>query len=237
MAALPDHTPDVVKFTTFLRNVAQIPTGALPDAAPVIQHAFDAALDMVNLDLGIAVAQATSWSPYELAVYNLATHYLVEYAADQSYPLSALTWQAGIATATTVTPHGLLPGDQVRIVGVSPLAYAGPAPAAGVTITDVIDNVHIGYHLARNPGQAVLLSGAAAQALYFACARRAFRLSSFVPGVVGSTSDLSTSVGLDNPDFFRNLTLDQLQLLKTPWGRNYLAIAQKYGPGVWGLTL
>lgn len=233
MAPLPDHTPDITKFTTFLRNVARISVGNLPDNSPSIQHAFDYAAEMVNLDLGIIPAAPGSWSIYEQAVYNLATHTLIEYAQDASYPILALSWSAGVVSATTNTPHQMMPGDQIKIVGVSPLAYGG---SGAVTLTAVPDNTHFGYLLPRDPGGAMLLSGAAAQSQFFADARRVLKLNSFTPGIVGSTSDLSTSVSLDVPEFFKHLTLDQLQLLKTPYGRAYLRLAQRYGPTVWGIT-
>lgn len=71
---------------------------------------------------------------------------------------------------------------------------------------------------------------------YFADLRAALKLDSFVAGVVSSSSDNATSQSLELPDFFKNLTLDELQLLKTPWGRRYLGLAQAYGPAGWGIT-
>ena len=65
--------------------------------------------------------------------------------------------------------------------------------------------------------------------------RAAYKINSFVPGIVSSTSDNSTSTSLATPDFFNNLTLSDLQLMKTPYGRTYLAIAQKAGD-LWGLS-
>jgi hypothetical protein len=234
VAVTVNHTPSLSGFTTFVRNVVGIPAGYLPDASPVLQHTLDHSLDTVNLDIGvIAPGQRTSWSPYELATYNLAAHLLLEFADDVAYPLSVLSWAAGLVTGVTSVPHTIMPGDQVKLVAVSPLAYA---PGA-VTVTDVTDNTHFGYRIPRDPGTATLLAGASVQSYYFAKLRKDLKLNTFVPGVVSSTSDLSTSVGLDNPDFFKNLTLDQLQLLKTPYGQRYLAIAQKYGPTVWGLTI
>jgi hypothetical protein len=69
----------------------------------------------------------------------------------------------------------------------------------------------------------------------FADIRTAYKINSFVPGFVSSTSDNGTSTSLETPDFFRELTLSDLQLMKTPYGRAYLAIAQKAG-GLWGIT-
>jgi hypothetical protein len=62
-----------------------------------------------------------------------------------------------------------------------------------------------------------------------------FGLFNFVPGVVQSAADVSTSDGLLVPEFMKGLTLQNLALLKTPWGRQYLAIAQDTGT-IWGLT-
>jgi hypothetical protein len=69
----------------------------------------------------------------------------------------------------------------------------------------------------------------------FATLREMYRINSFVPGVVQSTSDNGTSTSLLVPDFLKELTLSDLQELKTPYGRAYLAIAQKYGT-LWGIT-
>jgi hypothetical protein len=71
---------------------------------------------------------------------------------------------------------------------------------------------------------------------YFKDLRAQWKIDSFVPGVVQSASDEGTSSSLQIPEFFNNLTLADLQLLKDPWGRAYMAIAQNYGPTVWGLN-
>lgn len=70
---------------------------------------------------------------------------------------------------------------------------------------------------------------------FFADARKAYGINNFVPGVVQSSEDESTSETQLVPDFFKTLTLSNLQNLKTPYGRQYLAIAQDYGT-LWGLT-
>ena len=70
---------------------------------------------------------------------------------------------------------------------------------------------------------------------YFATARTSFNSTGFVAGVIGASADESTSQTLITPDAMKNLTLADLQNLKTPWGRQYLAFAQSYGT-LWGLT-
>lgn len=62
-----------------------------------------------------------------------------------------------------------------------------------------------------------------------------FGLSTFIAGNVEAAADESTSDTLVVPDFFKTLTLMDLQNLRTPYGREYLAMAQAWGP-LWGLT-
>lgn len=71
---------------------------------------------------------------------------------------------------------------------------------------------------------------------FFANMRRTLGINNFVPGVISSTSDESTSESLLNPEFMSQLQFSDLQQTKTPWGRAYLAIAQKYGPSVVGIN-
>lgn len=55
-------------------------------------------------------------------------------------------------------------------------------------------------------------------------------------GVPTSAGDGGTSVGLLNPERMRNMTFSELQLLKTPFGRRYLGIAQNFGDAPFGLS-
>lgn len=71
---------------------------------------------------------------------------------------------------------------------------------------------------------------------FFETTREKLGINKFSPGVVSSTSDQATATSLLNPEFMRNLTIDNLDNLRTPWGRQYLAFAQKYGPSVWGCS-
>jgi hypothetical protein len=70
---------------------------------------------------------------------------------------------------------------------------------------------------------------------YFMKLREDLGINSFTAGVVTATSDETTSTTLTTPDAFKNLTIGDLQNLKTPWGRDYLATAQKFGT-LWGIS-
>lgn len=70
---------------------------------------------------------------------------------------------------------------------------------------------------------------------YWAYLRSQYGVLNFVAGVVQSTSDEGTSVSYQVPEQFKNLTIANLQNLKTPYGRAYLGIAGSWGP-LWGLS-
>lgn len=70
---------------------------------------------------------------------------------------------------------------------------------------------------------------------FFADARADMKLTSFTPGVVNSAADQGTSDSLLSPDFLKGLTLGQLQALRDPYGRQWLAMMQDNGP-IWGIS-
>jgi hypothetical protein len=71
---------------------------------------------------------------------------------------------------------------------------------------------------------------------YFQTLRTNMNLNAFVPGIIQSSSDQGTSQSFAIPDFIKSMTMGDLQLMQTPWGRNYLNLAQAAGPTIWGLT-
>ena len=70
---------------------------------------------------------------------------------------------------------------------------------------------------------------------FFTDYRAANNLNAFVSGVIQSASDEGTSDSFVVSDFMKNFTLADLQYLKDPYGRQYLAFAQRLGT-LWGLT-
>lgn len=88
-----------------------------------------------------------------------------------------------------------------------------------------------------NLGTSNLIEMAADQigSTFFADVRKSFNMAGFMPGVIQASADESTSTTMLVPEFMKNLTLADLQYLKNPWGRAYLAIAQRIGT-LWGMT-
>jgi hypothetical protein len=151
--AVAPTAPTLAGFILFLRNVAGISTTVLPDSSAVIAMAYSVALDIVNLTL-----QQAGVNIYALAVYNLSTDNVINYAQDQ----------------------------------------------VGQT--------------------------------YFSDLRKSFNTNGFVGGVVSSTGDEGTNQSMVIQQAAENFTMANIQQLKTPYGRQYMAFAQSYGSTIVGLS-
>lgn len=71
---------------------------------------------------------------------------------------------------------------------------------------------------------------------YFKDLRRDMKIERPALGVASSGSDQGTSGTVLNPEFMKQLTLADLQVLRTPWGREYIGIAQSWGSTLWGVS-
>lgn len=69
----------------------------------------------------------------------------------------------------------------------------------------------------------------------FSDTRQNLGLNNFSAGPITSASDNATSASRLVPDFYKTLSLADLQMLRDPWGRQYLMIAQQFG-SLWKLT-
>ena len=70
---------------------------------------------------------------------------------------------------------------------------------------------------------------------FFQYLRKQNNMLGFTTGIVNSSSDEGTSVSLTVPKQAENLTIGQLNLTTSIWGRTYLGYAQSFGTN-WGLS-
>jgi hypothetical protein len=232
--------PSLADFQLFIQNVMGVPVAYLPPTDPIIGFAYGWALDIANDQLsGLpSPAQNGQWSQYELAIYNLAAHGLIEFANDQSFPITALSWASpGIATASLASPSPLAAGQVVQVSGCSPIQW-NTIDQNGALISAVVlsvpDSQHFTYAVPLQPTTPTAFGNVGYT--LFQNTRTASKMGQFAPGVVSSSGDVGTSASLLNPEFFKNLTLMDLQLVKTIYGRRYLTISQAYGPTIWALS-
>lgn len=66
--------------------------------------------------------------------------------------------------------------------------------------------------------------------------RQSLGINSMMIGLITAAHDQGTGEQTYIPDTIKNMTLANLQLLKSPWGRKYLMIAGQWGY-IWGLTI
>jgi hypothetical protein len=216
--------PNLTDFITFCQSQGVVAAVLNPDS-PDFQWALDYAVDRAPYVPPVPV------SAYILACYNLGLHVLIESAQDQTgLAITSMAWAGGLVTVTAPAALGFNVGETfpVMIVGTAPVGYNGCYTAC-VTGADTFT-----YPLETNPG-AVTAIGLFNMS-FFATARSLFKLLQLVAGPVQSTGDQGTNTTLVVPDFFKTLTLEDLDLIKTPWGRRYLAYAQKAGPTVVGIS-
>ncbi len=77
--------------------------------------------------------------------------------------------------------------------------------------------------------------GTATPPTYWSDLRKNYGCNDFVAGVVSSSSDESTSSSQEVIAQLKDLSIGQLQNLKTPYGRQYLAFAAQFG-SLWGIS-
>jgi hypothetical protein len=91
-------------------------------------------------------------------------------------------------------------------------------------------------NFAQDLPSAAIIDGSQPPMPFFAWTRKQFNLNGFVSGAITASSDNGTSASFDVPDWAKKLTVSQLSNLQTPYGRQYLGIAQAYGPSIVGLS-
>lgn len=143
--------PTQAGYLDFLRNVVGIAAEALPNDSPYVSMTYGASVELV-----LHLLQRMP-STYTIAVYNLATHFLVSQCPDQE----------------------------------------------GQTIFNDL--------------------------------RVKFGLMNFTPGLIQASNDETTGQSWMIPDIFKKSNLRELDLMKTPWGRTYMEIAQ-IGFPMWGIS-
>lgn len=256
------YPPNVGDYYGFLTAVVGVPENALaaplgPPAAPVLSSVAGgsqlAATYFVSITVTSKYGESLPSAPISLAVP--ANSLLV--VTPPAFATGALTWNvyAGFAVNTLTLQASALvltvPWDEPAtglIAGVTPPTLdSSGAPILTTTLTIAADIANSALEQASNDIYMLAVYNLAtdrlvnyaqdtAPANYFSTLRNNYKLSAFVPGVVSSSSDNGSATTMLNTEGMKNFTLQDLQTLKTPWGRQYIAFAQMYGPALWGLT-
>lgn len=147
------------------------------------------------------------------------------------------TWNG--SNAGTVTPVPAVPAQAASAVTLSPYLQWAFNVAVGIALYPPSSMPPLMYVIAvYNLGMHQILKIAQDPpgGTFFSTQRSTFNLLSFQAGPVAASADQATSETLVTADFIKGLTMQGLDLLNTPWGREYLAYAQMYGPNIVGVS-
>ena len=100
-----------------------------------------------------------------------------------------------------------------------------PSPPDQFLYTTAVYNLTTSFLLANGQDP----TGLPVSQQFFGPYQQKYNLRAFVGGVIQSASDESTSSSMVVPKAFDGLTIQNLQNLKDPYGRQYLAIVQSLG--------
>jgi len=211
--------PNLTDFNTYVLNqgvpASDIPSGALSGVSIDTSGNLVAAGSTGTVTAGMILSGSgiapdtylTAWTQASLT----GTVFPVPLVALSGLSLSASTAQVSWAFDYAVN----------RVM-------TGGSSMPGSVYTLAVYN--LGMHQLLKIGQDITPS------TFFSGARQQYGITSFVGGVISATADQNSSNAIAVPEAFKNLGFSNLDALKTPWGREYLAYAQEYGPYVVGVS-
>jgi hypothetical protein len=207
--------PNIADFYTFALNQG-VPSADLPSGT----------LTTVNIDTSGNLTAASSSGTVAVGMALVGTG-INTYIA---------TWNG---TSGTVSPTPAAAVSAATATAYSPYLAWAFAAAMAITLEPPACMPPIEYVMAvYNYGMHKLLKIGQDQGgqTFFQTQRANFNLMSFKAGPVGASADNGTSDTLVTPDFLKGLTMGDLDLLLTPWGREYLDYSQAYGPSIVGVS-
>lgn len=211
-------TPNATDYLAFLYGTVGIPRENFPSASGTAMSGSSTTL----------TDSSAAWLVNQWAAYNLDDLTQGETSIVISNTSATLTFAA--------MPLAVAPGDAYLIA--PQWLFTTLAVAQGI-VNEVLSCLQAPlyvlavYNLATD--RLINYASDVAGQTFFMDQRTKFRLLDVSVGVSAAASDQGTAVGILNPEVMKNFTLANLQYMKTPWGREYLGIAQSVGT-LWGLS-
>ncbi len=250
MALINPTQPNLADYRTFVYGLVLGATGAqaYPSAAGTVSGGTTATLTdisaswTVNQWIGCVVFDVTqSWGGIVLSNTATEVSFIVAPGGVQAIDSNGayVTDSSGndvIAMANTAN-LAPAPGDQYLIV------QSALSETLGIAIEQVNEAINDAsplmytkavYNLAAD--RLINFGVDVAGQTILADFRNKFQLLTLETGTIGSASDQGTSGSYVVPSQMNSFTFDDIQLQKTPFGRQYMAIAQKYGQSIWALS-
>jgi hypothetical protein len=257
-------SPNLPDFDLFIQQVMEIPAAYLPISVPAPSApTLSASTAGGSLPAGTVYVMLTYVTPYgettaspEAAQVVTGSTSQVLVAAPAAAPIvTGYNVYAANASGAEVRQNAapIAIGTSYPVLALAagsappPAANAAGSPFPAFALAQALELTipairGVGYTLATYNCAGHLLvqttpdqPGRATEPGSFTEMRKRFGLLQMSAGLPTTASDQSTSVGLAVPDALRQLTLSDLQFMKTPWGREYIQWNQSFGD-VFGLT-
>jgi hypothetical protein len=209
--------PNLADFNAFVLNQG-VPSADLPNGT----------LTTVNISTNGTITAAGSTGTIAPGMYLSGLEIGVYIATWNSGTNSGTVAPAPTAAVSASSATAYSPYLQWAFVGASAVTLVPPPCMPPILYVTAVYNygMHKLLKIAQDqPGQ-----------VFFATQRQTFNLLSFRAGPVAASADQATSNTLLTPDFLKGLTIGDLDLLLTPWGREYLDYSQMYGPNEVGVS-
>ncbi len=220
MAFTNPTAPNITDFATYVANQGvpstDLPSGTLTGVSidtsgnlTATASSGTVAVGMVLVGTGIAASTyLNTWNGTSLTgTVSIAPTVAITGLSSVSVLSQYLQWAFTHATSVTLIPPGDMP----------PILY-------------VLACYNVGMH------QLLKIAQDQSGQSFFQSQRTSYSLLSFVAGPVISSQDNGTGQTLAEPEFLKGLTVSDLDLLKTPWGREYLSYSQQYGSTIVGVS-
>lgn len=211
--------PNLADYLSFLNDVVGIPLAVFPQVFGQATGGDTTLLQDTN----------QLWDPHQWKGY-----YVVDSTLGQSSSIS----DSDVVTVTFATPFTQIVqfGDNYTIMpGIVPTSFAISKSIVNASLNAMPDLYTLAvYNLAAD--RLINYASDIPTQNYFKQARIDYGITSAALGVISASSDEATSSTWMNPEQLKTLTLMDLQNLKTPYGREYLGLAQMYGTNLWGLS-
>ena len=212
-------TPNPSDFLTFVTNQgvpsSDFPSGALAGASVSTSGALTATASTGTVTTGMALVVSTTQPYFTLTAWDAST----------------LSGTVSPVPATALSDVGLSAYTPSLLWA---LQYAVDHCLKGSGFIPVSTYLLAVYNLGMH--QLLKIATDIPGQTFFSGAREQYKLLSFTGGVISSASDQNTSSTIAVPDLLKDLNLSNLDLLKTPWGREYLGYAMNFGPYVVGMS-
>lgn len=211
-------TPNIPDYLAFIYGIG-VPTANFPSTTGVATGG-----DLNSLTDSAATWTVNQWQGY--VVFDSSQGISVSIASNTG---QTLTFATPLSTPIRVADKYLIASQWLFTTYAVALDTVNDLLCIGSSQLYVLGVYNLGADRLINYAQDV------PDQTYFFDQRKDYAIFRPSAGLPSSANDGGTAVGILNPEWMKTMTLQDLQTMKTPFGRRYMEIAQNFGV-IWGMS-